>query len=79
MFKIIELIRGCPELPEGSVMVPEPPSPEVLQATTSGVGVSKSPRKTTTFILEEKQKQEQQRTLGESGRKVNTRMHWNIY
>ena len=30
-------------------------------------------------MLDEKQKQEHQRTLGESGRKVNTRVHWNVY
>ena len=33
----------------GSVTVPETPSPEVLQVTSSGVGVSKSPRKTTIY------------------------------
>ena len=47
-----------PERPVGSVTVPTPPPPtsqEVLQVTTSGVGVSKLPRK--------KQKQEYWRTL----------------
>ena len=34
-------------MPEGSVTVPEPPGSEVLQTTTSAVGVSKSPRTTT--------------------------------
>ena len=37
------------EQPVGSVTVPESPGPEVLQATTSGVGVSKSPRKTNIY------------------------------
>ena len=36
--------------------MPEPPDPEVLQATTSGVGVSKSPRKTTTIYTRRKTK-----------------------
>ena len=39
-----------------SVMVPESPGPEVLQATISGVGVSKSPRKTTTINTRRKLK-----------------------
>ena len=56
MFKINEFNQGGPELPEGSVTVPEPPGPEVLQATTSGVGVSKSPRKTTTIYTRRKTK-----------------------
>ena len=72
MLQINEFNQGGPELPEESVTVPEPPDPEVLQATTSGVGISKSPRKLLPFILVEKQKQEQRRTLGESGRKVST-------
>ena len=54
MFKINEFNQGGPELPEGSVTVPEPPGPEVLQTTTSGVGVSKSPRKTTTIYTRRK-------------------------
>ena len=33
-----------------------------MQATTSGVGVSKSPKKLLPIILEEKQRQEHQRT-----------------
>ena len=56
MFKINEFNQGGPELPEGSVAVPEPPGSEVLQATTSGVGVSKSPRKTTTIYTRRKTK-----------------------
>ena len=36
--------------------VPEPPGPEVLPATTSRVGVSKSPRKTTTIYTRIKTK-----------------------
>ena len=71
MLQINEFNQGGPELPEGSVTVPEPRGPEVLHATTSGVGISKSPKKTTT-ILEEKQKQEHRRTQAESDRKVNT-------
>ena len=72
MFKINEFNQGGPELPEGSVKVPEPPGPEVLQATTSGVGYQSRQEKLLPFILEEKQKQEQRRTLEESGRKVIT-------
>ena len=56
MFKINEFNQGGPELPEGRVTVPEPPGPEVLQVTTSGVGVSKSPRKTTTIYIRRKTK-----------------------
>ena len=56
MFKINEFNQGGSELPEGSVTVPEPPNPEVLQATTCGVGVSKSPRKTTTIYTRRKTK-----------------------
>ena len=37
-------------------MMPEPPSPDRLQATTSGVGVSKSLRKTTTIYTRRKTK-----------------------
>ena len=36
--------------------MPEPPGPEVLEATTSGVGVSKSPRKTATIYIRRKAK-----------------------
>ena len=36
--------------------VPEPPCPEISQATTSGVGVSKSPRKVTTIYTRRKTK-----------------------
>ena len=50
MLQINEFYQGKPELPEESVTVPKPPGPEVLQVTTSGVGVSKLPRKTTTNI-----------------------------
>ena len=56
MLKINEFNQGGPGLPVGSVTVPEPPDPEVLQATTSGVGVSKSPRKTTTIYTRRKSK-----------------------
>ena len=56
MFKINEFNKGGPELPEGSVTVPEPPNLEVLQTTTCGVGVSKSPRKTTTIYSRRKTK-----------------------
>ena len=56
MFKINEFNLVGPELPEGSVVVPEPPGPEVLQATTSDVGVSKSPRKATTIYTRRKTK-----------------------
>ena len=50
MLQINEFNQEGPELPVESVTVPEPPVPEVLQTTTSGVGVSKSPRKTTTIL-----------------------------
>ena len=56
MFKINEFNQWGPELPEGSVTVPEPPGPEVLQATTSGAGVSKSPRKASTIYTGRKTK-----------------------
>ena len=56
MLQINEVNQGGTELPEGSVTVPEPPGPEVLEATTSGVGVSKSPRKTTTIYTRRKTK-----------------------
>ena len=49
MLQINEFNQVGPELPMGSVTVPETPSPEVLQVTSSGVGVSKSPRKTTIY------------------------------
>ena len=52
MLQANEFSQGGLELPEGSVTVleppPPPPSPEVLQVATSRVGVSKSPRNTTT-------------------------------
>ena len=67
----MKLIRGD-ELPEGSVTVHKPSGPEVLWATASSMGVSKLREKLPSFILEEKQKQEHRRTLGESGKKVNT-------
>ena len=56
MLQINEFNQGGPELPEGSVTVPDPPSPEILRATTSGVGVSKLPRKTTTIYTRRKTK-----------------------
>ena len=79
MLQINEFNQGGTELFEGSVMVPEHPGPEVLQATTFGIVISKSPRKTTNIYTGRKQKQEHQRTLGESGRKVNTWIHSNVY
>ena len=45
MLQINEFNQGEPELPVGSEAVPKPPGPEVLQATTSGVGVSKQKKK----------------------------------
>ena len=72
MSQINEFNQGAPELPVGSVTVPELPGPEFWQATTSGVGVSKSPRKTTTIYTRRKTKTRTSKTLGESGRKVNT-------
>ena len=56
MLQINKFNQGEPELPVGSVTVPETPDPEVLQATTSGVGVSKSPIKTTTIYTRRKTK-----------------------
>ena len=56
MLQINEFNQGGSELPEGSVTVPESSGPEVLQASTSGVGVSKSPRKTTTIYIRSKTK-----------------------
>ena len=75
MFKINEFDQGRPELPEGSVTVPEPPGPEVLQATTSGVGVSKSPRKTTTIYTRRKTKT---RTTKNSRRKWEKCEYMNV-
>ena len=72
MSQINEFNQGGPELPVGSVTVPELPGPEVWQATTSVLGYESYQEKLLPFILEEKQKQEHRRTLGESGRKVNT-------
>ena len=37
----MKLIRGGPELPEGSMTVPEAPNSEVSRVTPSGVGVLK--------------------------------------
>ena len=45
---------GGAEQPVESVTVPEPFDPEVLQATTSRVAVSKSPRKATTIYTRRK-------------------------
>ena len=56
MLQINEFNQEGPELPVESVTMPEPPVPEVLQTTTSGVGVSKSPRKTTTIYTRRKTK-----------------------
>ena len=56
MLQINKFNQGEPELPVGSVTVPEIPDPEVLQATTSGVGVSKSPIKTITIYTRRKTK-----------------------
>ena len=56
MLQINEFNQEGPELPEGSVTVHESSNPEVLQVTTSGVGVSKSPRKTTTTYTKRKTK-----------------------
>ena len=72
MLQINEFNQGGPKLPEGRVTVPESPGPEVLQATTSGVGYQSRQEKVLLFILQEKQKKEHRRPQGESGRKVNT-------
>ena len=56
MLQIKEFNLGGTELPVGSVTVPKPPGPEVSHATTSGVGVSKSSRKTTTIYTRRKTK-----------------------
>ena len=61
----MSLIRG-PKLPEGSVMVPKPPGPQVLQVTTSGVWVLKSPGETATSYTIRKAKT---RTLKKPRRK----------
>ena len=72
ILQINEFNQGGPELPEGSVTVSKLPCTEVLQANTSGVGVSKLPRKTTTICTRRKTKTRTAKTLGESGRKMNT-------
>ena len=56
MLQINEVNNGGPELPEGSVTVPKSPGLQVLWATASGVGVSKSPGKTTTIYTRRKTK-----------------------
>ena len=56
MLQINEFNQGEPGLSERSVMVPMHPNPEVLQATISDVGVSKSPKKTTTIYTRRKTK-----------------------
>ena len=56
MLQVNEFNQGEPEFPVGSVTVPRPPNTEVLQATTSDVGVSKSPGKTNTIYTRRKTK-----------------------
>ena len=56
MLQINEFNQGGTELFEGSVMVPEHPGPEVLQATTFGIVILKSPRKTTNIYTGRKTK-----------------------
>ena len=53
------------------VTVPEPLDPEVLRATTSGVGGRKSPRKTTIIYTRRKEKARTLKNPRETGRKVN--------
>ena len=61
-------------MPEGRVMVPEHPVPEALHATTSGVGVLKSPRKAATIYTRRKTKR---RTSKYPSRKWNKIEHIN--
>ena len=56
MSQINEFNHGGPELPVGSVTVPELLGSEVRQVNTSGFGVSKSPRKTNTIYTRRKTK-----------------------
>ena len=72
MLQINEFNQGGPELSVGSVTVPKPPGPEVLWQLLMVLGYQSRQEKLLPFILEEKQKQEYQRTQGESGRKVIT-------
>ena len=66
MLQVNEFNQGGPELPEGSVAVSKSPQPKVLQATTSVVGVSKSPRKYTAIYTRRKTRT---RTSKNPGRK----------
>ena len=63
MLQVSEFNQGLPELPEGKVTVPKLPSPEVLQAITSAVGVSNSSRKTTAIYTRRKTIQERNNTM----------------
>ena len=63
MLQVSEFNQGLPELPEGKLTVPELPNPEVLQATTSVVGVSNSSRKTTAIYTRRKTIQERNNTM----------------
>ena len=54
MLQVNEFHQGETELLEGSETVLKPP--EILQVTTSGVRVSKSPRKSTTIYIRRKTK-----------------------
>ena len=56
MLQINKFNQREPELPVGKVTVPEPSGAEFLKGTASGVGVSKSPRKTTTIYTRRKTK-----------------------
>ena len=56
MFKINEFNQGGPELPEGSVTVPEPPGPEFCRRLILVLGYQSRQEKLLPFILEEKTK-----------------------
>ena len=75
MLQINEFNHGVSEMPVESVTVTEPPPPTTQKSCRQlllVLGYQSRQEKLLPFILEENQKQEYQRTLGESGRKVNT-------
>ena len=63
MLQVSEFNQGLPELAEGKLTVLELPNPEVLQATTSAVGVSNSSRKTIAIYTRRKTIQERNNTM----------------
>ena len=76
MLQINEFNQGGLELIEGSVTMPEHPDQEVLQATTFGIEISKSPRKTSNIYTGRKTKT---RTSKNPKRKWEKSEYMNIF